>query len=66
MIGDRDDENNTLSPTLACDFSRLAETPAAYVMLYEHIGPSTLLPIAPSDLTTRACDLSNQIRICPG
>jgi len=38
MIGGRDDENDALSPTLSFYFVRLAETLAAYVMLYEHIG----------------------------
>ena len=32
---------------------------AAYVMLYEHIGSSQLLPITPSDLTTRVWDIIN-------
>ncbi|MFM8490639.1 MAG: hypothetical protein ACKN9X_01700, partial [Candidatus Methylopumilus sp.] len=44
MIGDRDDDNDTL---------------AAYVMLYEHIGSSQLPPITPSDLTTRVWDIIN-------
>ena len=59
MIGGRDDENDALSPTLSFYFVRLAETLAAYVMLYEHIGSSKLLPITPSDLTTRVWDLIN-------
>ena len=33
MIGDRDDENDALSPTLSFYFVRLAETLAAYAML---------------------------------
>jgi hypothetical protein len=59
MIGDRDDENDALSPTLSFYFVRLAETLAAYVMLYEHIRSSRLLPITPSDLATRVWDLIN-------
>ena len=59
MIGGRDDENDALSPTLSFYFVRLAETLAAYVMLYEHIRSSRLLPITPSDLATRVWDLIN-------
>jgi len=59
MIGGKDDENDALSPTLSFYFVRLAETLAAYVMLYEHIRSSRLLPITPSDLATRVWDLIN-------
>ena len=38
----------------------MAETLAAYVTLYEHISSSRLLPITPSDLTTRVWDLINR------
>ncbi|MFM7978208.1 MAG: hypothetical protein ACKPKO_02740, partial [Candidatus Fonsibacter sp.] len=41
------------------DFVRLAETLAAYVMLYEHIGTSRLLPVTPSDLATRFLGIIN-------
>ncbi|MFM7985652.1 MAG: hypothetical protein ACKPKO_40705, partial [Candidatus Fonsibacter sp.] len=59
MVGDRDARNCSLSPTLTFYFVRFAETLAAYVMLYEHIGSSRLLPITPSDLTTRVLDIIN-------
>ena len=59
MIGDRDNDDDALSPTLSFYFVRLAETLAAYVMLYEHIGSSRLLPITPSDLMTPVWDLIN-------
>jgi hypothetical protein len=59
MIGGKDDENDALSPTLSFYFVRLAETLAAYVMLYKHIGSSKLLPITPSDVATRVWDLIN-------
>ncbi|MFM7985369.1 MAG: hypothetical protein ACKPKO_39255, partial [Candidatus Fonsibacter sp.] len=59
VTGDNDDENDALSLTLSLYFVRLAETLAAYVMLYEHIGSSRLLPITPSDLTTRVWDIIN-------
>ena len=36
------------------------KTLAAYVMLYEHISSSKLLPITPSDMTTRVWDLINR------
>ena len=39
---------------------RMAETLATYVTLYEHISSSTLMPITPSDLTTRVWDLINR------
>ena len=38
----------------------MAETLATYVTLYEHISSSKLLPITPSDLTTRVWDLINR------
>ena len=59
MRGGRDDENDALTPTLTFYFVRLAETLAAYVMMYEHIGSPQLLPITPSDLTTRVWDIVN-------
>ena len=43
MIGTRDDPNDPLHPTLIIYFVRMAETLAAYVMLYEHINSSRLL-----------------------
>ncbi|MFM7978493.1 MAG: hypothetical protein ACKPKO_04180, partial [Candidatus Fonsibacter sp.] len=58
-IGNKDDENDSLSPTLSLYFVRLAETLAPYVMLYKHIGSSQLLPMPPSDLTTRVWDIIN-------
>ena len=60
MIGARDDPNDPLHPTLIFCFVRMAETLAAYVTLYEHISSSRLLPITPSDLTTRVWDLINR------
>ena len=59
MIGTRDDPNDPLHPTLIIYFVRMAEALTAYVMLYEHISSSKLLPITPSDLTTRVWDLIN-------
>jgi hypothetical protein len=62
MIRGKDNDDDALSPTLSFYFVRLAETLAAYVMLYEHIGSSKLLPITPSNLTTQVWDLINQKR----
>ena len=55
MITNREDDQ--LSPTTTFYFVRMVETLAAYVMLYEHIGSAKLLPITPSDLTTRVWDI---------
>ncbi|MFM7985452.1 MAG: hypothetical protein ACKPKO_39670, partial [Candidatus Fonsibacter sp.] len=51
------------TPTLTFYFARLAEPRAAYVMLYEHIGSSNLLPITLSDLMTRVRGLINQKKV---
>jgi hypothetical protein len=59
-IGARGDPNDPLHPTLIFYFVRMAEALAAYVTLYEHISSSRLLPITPSDLTTRVWDLINR------
>ena len=64
MIGTRDDPNDPLHPTLIFYFVRMAETLAAYVTLYAHISSSRLLPITPSDLTTRVWDLINRKKAC--
>ncbi|MFM7987847.1 MAG: hypothetical protein ACKPKO_51900 [Candidatus Fonsibacter sp.] len=53
MIGKRGDHDDPLFPTLTFDLVRLAETLATYATLYEHLSSSKLLPITPSDLTTR-------------
>ena len=58
MISNRGDDQ--LIPTSTFYFVRLVETLAAYVMLYEHIGSAKLLPITPSDLTTRVWGIINQ------
>ena len=42
----------------------MAETLATYVTLYKHISSSKLLPITPSDLTTRVWDLINRNKAC--
>ena len=60
MTGTRGDPNDPLHPTLIFYFVRMAETLATYVTLYEHINSSKLLPITPSDLTTRVWDLINR------
>ena len=60
MIGARrSGPDDPLFPTLTFYFVRLAETLATYVTLYEHLRSSKLLPITPSDLTTRVWDLIN-------
>lgn len=48
------------SPIMTTYCIRMVETLAAYVVLYEHIGSSKLLPITPNDLTTRARGRINQ------
>ena len=58
MARDRDD-SDPLMPTVTLYFVRLIETLAAYIMLYEHLASSRLLPITPSDLTTRVWDVIN-------
>ena len=60
MIGTRGDPNDPLHPTLIFYFVRMAETLANYVTMYEHINSSKLLPITPSNMTTRVWDLINR------
>ena len=58
MVRDRDD-SDPLMPTVTFCFVRLIETLAAYIMLYGHLASSGLLPITPSDLTTRVWGVIN-------
>jgi hypothetical protein len=58
MVRDRDD-SDPLMPTVTFYFVRLIEALAAYIMLYEHLASSSLLPITPSDLATRVWDVIN-------
>ena len=58
MVRDRDD-SDPLMPTVTFYFVQLIEALAAYIMLYEHLACSRLLPITPSDLTTRVRDVIN-------
>ena len=58
MARDRDD-SDPLMPTMTLYFVQLIETLAAYIMLYEHLASSSLLPITPSDLATRVWDVIN-------
>ena len=58
MVRNRDD-SDPLMPTATFYFLRLIEALAAYIMLYEHLASSRLLPITPSDLTTRVWDVIN-------
>ena len=46
-------------PTMTFYFDRLIAALAAYIMLYVHLASSRLLPITPSDLTTRVWDVIN-------
>jgi hypothetical protein len=59
MARDRDD-SDPLMPTMTLYFVRLIETLAAYIMLYEHLASSRLLPITPSDLTAQVWGVINQ------
>jgi len=53
------DDSDPLMPTVTFYFVRLIEALAAYIMLYEHLASSSLLPITPSDLATRVWDVIN-------
>ena len=59
MVRERDD-SDPMMPNATLYFVRLIETLAAYVLLYEHLASSRLLPITPSDLATRVWGIINR------